>query len=83
MKKSFIAIALVASLSANSVYAGGTITPAPATKSDDGARDILIGAVVIGLLIWAFSGNGGSTRVSSKSSTTDAAKSGGRVIQKF
>jgi len=51
------------------VAAGAAPAPAPAPSSSNNARDVVIGAAVIGLVIWALGGFGPSSSVAGSVST--------------
>lgn len=76
--KILCAATLAMTLGVTSVAAGSATAPAPSTSNNNNTgRDVLIGAAVIGLVIWALGGFGPSSSVGGTVSTQGTDKATG------
>lgn len=78
IRNTMLGATLVVALGISSVNAGEVIEP---TSSSDGAEKVLIAAVVIGVLAWAFGGSGGGNATSREVPSVDDGK--GDILMEF
>ncbi|MBI1492428.1 hypothetical protein [Halocynthiibacter styelae] len=79
LRNTLLGTTLVVALGVNSVNAGEVVTPPP--SGSNGAEKVLIAAVVIGVLAWAFGGSGNGNAASREAPAEDDGK--GEILMEF